>query len=116
MKPVQQLISYIAPGAPATRRPATGNLPYLRPEIGFTPKWYHRALNIDFGKKWHTDPKYRRQTRIEMVQELNKRFPTSRIGQMETSAIDLLTGTFGASAIAAIYGIPIKYDKEQWPT
>ena len=43
-----QLISYIALGAPATRRPASGDLPWLRPEIGFTPNWYHKALNIDF--------------------------------------------------------------------
>ena len=40
----QQLISYIAPGAPATRRPSPGILPFLRPEIGFTPKWYRGAL------------------------------------------------------------------------
>jgi len=112
----QQLISYIAPGAPATRRPASGYLPFLRPEIGFTPKWYRTALGIDFGGKWHTDPNYRRQTRIEMYQELNKRFPDSLIGSMNDNAIDILTGTYGASAIAAIYGIPIRYDKEQWPT
>ncbi len=116
MNPTQQLISYIAPAAPATRRPATENLPFLRPEIGFTPKWYHKALNIDFGEKWHSNPNYRRQTRILMVKKLNKRFPKSQIAQMETADIDVLTGTYGASAIAAIYGIPIKYDKEQWPT
>jgi len=116
MKIKQQLISYIAPGAPATRRPASGNLPFLRPEIGFTPKWYRTALGIDFGEKWHINPEYRRQTRIEMVQELNRRFPEKRIGQMDEFTTDILTGTFGASAIAAIYGVPIRYDDEQWPT
>ena len=75
MERAQQLISYIAPGAPATRRPATENLPFLRPGIGFTPKWYHNTLNINFGEKWHTDPSYRQQTRIEMVQELNFYYP-----------------------------------------
>jgi hypothetical protein len=30
--------------------------------------------------------------------------------------MDILTGTYGASAIAAIYDIPIRYDREQWPT
>lgn len=65
----QQLISYIAPAAPATRRPASGNLPFLRPEIGFTPKWYRAALGIDFGRKWHIDPIYRRQYRIKLYQE-----------------------------------------------
>ena len=38
------LISYIAPGAPATRRPAAGGEARLRPEIGFTPLWYRTAL------------------------------------------------------------------------
>jgi len=112
----QQLISYIAPGAPATRRPASGPLPFLRPEIGFTPKWYRSALGIDFGKKWHTNPEYRRETRMKMYAELERRFPGTAIGRMDENPVDLLTGTFGASAIAAIYGVPIRYDEEQWPT
>ena len=45
----KQLISYIAPRASATRQPATGNEAFLRPEIGFTAKWYHDVLGIDFG-------------------------------------------------------------------
>lgn len=35
-KKQKQLISYIALSAPATRRPADGDEPFLRPEIGFT--------------------------------------------------------------------------------
>ena len=112
-----QLISYIAPGAPATRRPAGAhNIAFLRPEIGFTPKWYRKSLGIDFGEKWHTDPEYRRQTRIAMADELKKRFPGTIIGQNGGGTLDILTGTYGASAIASIYGIPIRYDQEQWPT
>ena len=106
-----QLISYIAPGAPATRRPAGAqDLAFLRPEIGFTPKWYRKSLGIDFGEKWHTDPEHRRQTRLEMANELGKRFPGTTIGQNGGGNLDLLTGTYGASAIASIYGIPIRYD------
>ena len=112
----QQLISYIAPGAPATRRPSPGILPFLRPEIGFTPKWYRGALGIDFGERWHTNPEYRRQTRIKMRLEIEKRFPGTAIGQNGQNTIDLLTGTYGATAIAAIYRIPIRYDHDNWPT
>jgi hypothetical protein len=115
----QLLISYIAPGAPATRRPVsimeTQNFAYLRPEIGFTPGWYRAALGIEFGERWHTDLHYRRQTRIEMAYELNRRFPGTPIGQNGKNGIDLLTGTYGASAIAAIYGIPVRYDQNNWP-
>lgn len=113
-----QLISYIALGAPATRRPAPGDLPYLRPEIGFTPKWYHRALGVDFGKKYHTDPIYRKQMLERMREEVDRRFPGEGIGKMEEDgqAMDLLTGVYGACTIASMFGVPIRYDAEQWPT
>jgi len=112
----RQLISYIAPGAPATRRPATGDEPCLRPEVGFTPLWYRCALGIDFGERWHTDPAYRRDTVVAMRAELARRFPGTRIGGIDRSdPPDLLTGTFGACGVAAIYGIPILYATDNWP-
>ena len=61
-----QLVSYIAPAAPAARRQAQGDEPFLRPEIGFTPNWYRTALGIDFSQQWHTDPAYRRETILAM--------------------------------------------------
>lgn len=118
MKPPYQLISYIALGAPATRRPATGTLPYLRPEIGFTPNWYHKALNIDFGENWHTDPSYRKQAILKMRDEIDSRFSDNKIGRISENPedIDLLTGLYGACSIAAIYGVPFRYENDQWPT
>lgn len=113
---MKQLISYIAPGSPATRRPASGELPFLRSEIGFTPKWYAKSTGIDFGKRWHTNIEYRRQTRIRMREELDKRFPGTLIGSNGENTTDILTGTYGASSIAAVYGVPIRYESEQWPT
>ena len=107
-----KLISYIAPGAPATRRPATGDELYLRPEIGFTPKWYHDALGIDFGKRWHTNPDYRLETVVAMRDDLQRRFPGYGIGDMSNRqpAMDLLTGAFGGCVVAGIYGVPIIYE------
>jgi hypothetical protein len=110
------LISYIAPGAPATRRPAAGRESCLRPEIGFTPLWYRTALGIDFGERWHTDPAYRRETVVAMRAELARRFPATRIGSIDRSGpLDLLTGTYGACSVAAIFGIPIFYTADNWP-
>lgn len=115
-EPVQQLVSYIALGAPATRRPVFEKLPFLRPEIGFTPKWFHNALNIDFGEKWHTDLKYRKQSVLQMREEIEQRFPGSKIGIIdEEKSIDLLTGLNGACNIASIYGVPIRYESDNWP-
>lgn len=115
--PAAHLLSYIAPAAPATRRPATGVQPFLRPEIGFTPKWYHDALGIDFGERWHTDPAYRRESVVAMRRELKRRFSGAGIGAAgdDDAPIDLLTGTFGACSVAAIYGVPIVYHTDNWP-
>jgi hypothetical protein len=111
------LISYIAPAAPATRRPADGDEPFLRPEIGFTPKWFHRHLDINFDENWHTDPGYRRQALLKMRAELRRRFSETKIGRIDQPdhPLDLLTGTYGATSVAAMFGIPIIYAADNWP-
>ena len=112
-----QLISYIAPGAPATRRPAEGKEPFARPEIGFTPAWYRQHLDINFGERFHTDPAYRCDCVVKMRAELKRRFPDTRIGGIDRpdAPLDLLTGTYGACTVAAIYGVPIVYAENNWP-
>ncbi len=112
-----QLISYIALSAPATRRPAVGNEPFLRPEIGFTPKWFHTHVEVNLGRRWHTDPAYRRDTIITMAKEIRNRFGDQRIGALQDPdhPQDLLTGTFGTSFVAGIYGIPCVYQCDNWP-
>jgi len=114
---VPQLISYIAPAAPATRRPAEGDEPSLRPEIGFTPAWYRQHLDIDFGEPFHADPKYRREAVIAMRKLLQSRFPGTQIGRADSPdpPLDLLTGVFGTCSVAAIYGVPIMYAADNWP-
>jgi uroporphyrinogen-III decarboxylase len=114
---MQQLISYIAPSAPATRRPATGAETFLRPEIGFTPGWYRAALGIDFGERWHKNIDYRRETVLTMRAELRRRFPGTAIGGIDhtDTPLDLLTGAYGGCAVAAIFGLPIVYVADNWP-
>lgn len=112
-----QQISYIAPAAPARRRSATGQEPFIRPEIGFTPKWFRSSLGIDFGRRWHTDPKYRRETVIAMREELRRRFGGTSIGGIDRpdKPLDLLTGVYGGNFVVAIYGVPIIYAEDNWP-
>ncbi|MBI3118492.1 MAG: hypothetical protein HYZ00_07385 [Candidatus Hydrogenedentes bacterium] len=114
---IHPLISYIAPAAPATRCPGTGQEPFLRPEIGFTPKWYRERLGISFGERWHNDPAYRRDTVVSMRGALRERFPGTGIGGTDQpdASLDLLTGTFGACNVAALYGVPILYWEDNWP-
>ena len=113
----RQLISYIAPSAPATRRPARGDEPFLRPEIGFTPKWYRQHVDVHFGERWHTDPAYRRDTILRMRAVLAERFAGTPIGRVDEPDVppDFLTGTYGASFVAALFGVPIDYQEENWP-
>jgi hypothetical protein len=110
-------VSYIAPGAPATRRLADGTEPFLRPEIGFTPAWFRQHLSLDFGARFHEDPAYRREAASRMQVELRRRFPGTLIGQGGPSdgPIDLLTGTHGTCTVAAIYGVPLVYAENNWP-
>lgn len=113
-----RLISYIAHAAPATRRPAQGDEAFLRPEIGFTPDWYVHACGIDFGECWHTDPEYRAQTVADMARETQHRFgPRARIGPLQDPdrPTDLITGTFGALVVPALFGVPILYRESDWP-
>jgi len=77
---VQQLISYIAPAAPATRRPAQGHEPFLRPEVGFTPRWYRAALGIDFGRRRHTEVAYVREN-AELVTAFLDRYAIKHVNK-----------------------------------
>ncbi len=114
-----ELISYIAHAAPATRRPAAGDEAYLRPEIGFTPRWYRDAAGeIDFGARWHTDPAYRAETIVAMAHATRRRFgPDAHIGALQDSdkPTDLITGVYGALMIPCIYGVPVWWQEADWP-
>jgi hypothetical protein len=111
-----QLRSYIAPGCPATRTPCDGTEAPLRVEFGFTPRWYHERLKIDFGPLWHRDPLYRHKTVVAMRKELNRRFPELRLGGPfpdETHAT--IDGVHGALTVPMIFGIAPQYYPAEWP-
>lgn len=114
-----RLLSYIALSAPATRRPAEGDEPFLRPEIGFTPRWFRKELDIDFGRPWHTDPAYRMKAVKAMAGMVRRRFGAlgSHIGIMQdpNGPLDILTGTHGALVVSGIYGVPTRYSDDDWP-
>lgn len=114
-----QLISYIAHAAPATRRPASGDEASLRPEIGFTPRWYRDAVGgIDFGERWHMDPAYRAESIIAMATATRRRFgDRAQIGALQDpdNLTDLITGTYGALMVPSLYGVPVWWQDNDWP-
>lgn len=111
-----QLKYYIALGAPPTRTPATGDEPFMRPEVGFNPSWFHKFCDVHFSERWHRDPKVRLQGHEKMAAEIKRRFPGYNIGQvLDEKPPDLLTGTFGIGVVDMIFGRPLKYFPDQWP-
>ena len=111
-----QLKYYIALGAPPTRTPATGDEPFMRPEAGFNPSWFHRFCGIDFSEEWHRDPKLRLRGYEKMAAEIKRRFPGYNIGEvLDDKPPDLLTGTYGIGVVDMIFGRSLVYAPDRWP-
>jgi hypothetical protein len=88
----------------------------LRVEFGFTPRWYHKHLGVDFSERWHADPLYRRETVVSMRRELNRRFPVLNLGGDDPAgAPATLDGVHGAVVVSGLFGIPAEYYTDNWP-
>ena len=93
-----QLRYYNALSSPPTRCDADGTEPFMRPEVGFTPRWFHEHCGVDFSEKWHEDPDYRLQSHERMSAEVRRRFPGRNICGVEDDAPpDLLTGLYAGA-------------------
>jgi hypothetical protein len=113
---MEQLKYYINPGCPPIRTPADGNEPFMRPEAGFNPSWFHRYCGIDFGERWHTDVPYRLEAYTKMQKEIKKRFPGYNIGHvLDSRPPDLLTGIFGIGIMDLLFGRPLQFFSDKWP-
>lgn len=111
-----QLRYYIALGAPPTRTPVDGTEPFMRPEAGFNPSWFHKYCGIDFSSRWHADPDYRLQCHRLMSDEVERRFPGRNIGGAnDGKPPDLITGIYGCVVLPAMFGQSIKYFPDKWP-
>jgi len=113
---MEQLKYYINPGCPPIRTPADANEPFMRPEVGFNPSWFHQFCGIDFSERWHEDVPYRLESYLTMQQELKRRFPGYNIGHVyEHNPPDLLTGIYGIGIMDSIFGRPLHYFSDKWP-
>ena len=114
--PMQTLRDYIALGTPPIRTPSNGNEPFMRPEIGFNPSWFHRFCSVDFSQRWHTDAEYRLECHLAMRKEVAKRFPGYNIGEvLSEGPPDLITGIFGIGIMDSLFGRPLSYYPDKWP-
>ena len=115
--PPFQLRYYIPLAAIPGRRPADGTEPYLRPEVGFNPNWFHVHCGVDFSRRWHEEPAYRLETLHVMATEIRRRFPGHPIGGLAADGAprDVVTGLQGAAVMGGIFGLPIRYFPNAWP-
>lgn len=116
-----RLRNHIPIASPATREPFTGDEPDLRVSLGFTPRWYHQRLGIDFSEKWHIDPIYRYETLLEMKKYLAEHFPTVSYFQPQLKdgvekSCATISGVHGALLISLIYGLEVTYSVDNWPS
>jgi hypothetical protein len=112
-----QLRYYIALAAPPTRAPVDGSEAFLRAEVGFNLFWFTTyCKGVTFSRRWHEDPDYRLECHNTMSTELRRRFPGRNIGGInDDNPADLLTGLYGGTVTAGIFGQPIKYFHDTWP-
>jgi len=111
-----QLRYYIALSAPPTRTEADGTEPFMRPEVGFNPSWFHKFCGVDFSERWHQDPDYRLQCYKVMKAEVQRRFPGTNTGGVDEDRLpDLLTGLYGIAVVPAMFGQEIRYFADKWP-
>lgn len=116
-----KLRNHIPISGPATREPCTGDEPYLRLSLGFTPGWYHRLMGVDFSEHWHTDPVYRYGTLLTMKKTLHGMFPDIPYfcPVLDERGIEhscaTLSGVYGIKLIPMLYGQKVRYFNDDWP-
>ena len=73
-----QLRYYIALCAPPTRTLTDGTEPFMRPEAGFNPSWFHKYSGVSMAEKWHKYPEHRLQCHKRMSDEIKRKLDDLR--------------------------------------
>ena len=107
VSPGKPLRYYIGLGAAPWRAPIEGDEPFMRPEVGFTPAYFHTYCGIDFRARWHDDPNFRFESHAKMSGEVRRRFPGRDIGRVDRDEpADLLSSLLGTCLVPAMSGCP----------
>lgn len=111
-----QLRNHIPIAGPARREPADGTESPMRVSLGFEPAWFHQRCGVEFGERWHTDPRYRRDSLVVCKRELKRAFPAIDYWDALSDAdMWTLSGAYGAYPIAYLFGAELLYDIDRWP-
>ena len=90
-------------------------LPRVKIYLSFTPRWFARRMELDYGKRWHGDPIYRWDRFVEMAEVLNREFPLLKPGGDPKSIKGGLSQIHTCAPMAALFGQKIEYGEDRWP-
>ena len=114
---ILKLRNHIPISAPARREVANRAESDMRVSLGFVPAWFHQRCGIDFFEKWHINPFYRYESLVKMKRELCQRFPSvSYWSEDYKDDLATISGCYGAYVIPKVFGFPLIYRKDRWPT
>jgi hypothetical protein len=98
-----------APGAKAGGEVAT------KVHVSFSPDWFCRRMDLDYGERWHRDPVHRRESFVSMARALNEEFPDLRLGGEPESIRGGLSQVNTCALMAAVFDQEILFARDQWP-
>lgn len=83
--------------------------------VSFSPDWFCRRMDLDYGERWHRDPVYRRESFVAMARALNAEFPGLRLGGDPDAIRGGLSQIDTCALVAALFGQEILFARDQWP-
>ncbi len=83
--------------------------------ISFSPDWFSRRMDLDYGRRWHRDPVYRRSCFVDMAGVLNSEFPGLHLGGDPGSIRGGLSQVNTCALVAALLDQEILFSEDQWP-
>jgi hypothetical protein len=83
--------------------------------VSFSPDWFARRMDFDYGRQWHEDPIYRRDSFVAMAKTLNGEFPILKLGGEPNSISGGISQIYSCALIAALFGQEIKFSSKNWP-
>jgi len=83
--------------------------------LSFSPDWFCRRMDLDYGERWHRDPVYRRESFVAMARVLNAEFPELCLGGEPEAIRGGLSQINTCALVAALFGQEILFARDQWP-
>jgi hypothetical protein len=102
-------------GSEEERRAEPGAGTAVKVHVSFSPDWFCRRMDLDYGLRWHRDPHYRRESFVAMARMLNDEFPELRLGGEPESIRGGISQINTCALVAALFGQEVQYAPDQWP-